>query len=87
MNSGPINFYTKIPKELMNQKSTYKNYNKLKIEVPCFGLISGSTGSMKSNSLLYLIHQIAVWDRFFLFTKQPNEPLYRYLSNCINKVE
>ena len=26
-------------------------------------------------------------EQIFLFTKQPGEPLYEYLTDCINKVE
>jgi len=26
-------------------------------------------------------------EQIFLFTKQPGEPLYKYLTDCINKVE
>jgi len=82
----PKNYYSKIPKKLV-EKHTYKNYSKVKIEVPCFGLIIGAISSMKTNTLLYLVEQIAAWNKIFLFTKQPSEPLYKYLADCINKVE
>ena len=83
----PRNYYSQIPKRLVERKQTYKNYSKVKIEVPCFGLIVGATAAGKTNSLLFLVEQIAAWNKIFLFTKQPNEPLYKYLTDCINKVE
>jgi len=83
----PKNYYKIIPKRLAEKKSTYKNYSKVKIEVPCFGLIIGCTSAGKTNSLLFLVEQIGAWNKIYLFTKQPNEPLYKYLTDCINKVE
>ena len=84
---NPRNYYSQIPKRLIEKKHSYKNYNKVMIEVPCFGLIIGCTAAGKTNTLLFLIEQIGAWNKIFLFTKQPSEPLYQYFIDCINKVE
>jgi len=83
----PTNYYSKIPKKLVEKKQNYKNFSKVKIEVPCFGLIIGATSAGKTNTLLYLVEQIGAWNKIFWFTKQPSEPLYKFLTHCISKVE
>lgn len=81
------NFYNILPKEYLHKKQNYKNYDKIKIDLPMRMIIVGASGSMKSNTMMNLLSQISAWEKIYLITKNPSEPLYQYLQDSIRDVE
>jgi hypothetical protein len=81
------NFYNMIPRSESGGGLTYKNYSKIKIDVPMQGIIIGKTGSGKSNLLLYLLQEVNCWNKIILLCKKPDEPLYNMLITRISKLE
>lgn len=84
--SSAINFYKHIPKKYSDgSKGKYKNYDKIKIEVPLRLLIVGSSGSMKTNCLLNIISQLNAWQKIYLCGRNINQPLYRFLIDILDE--
>ena len=81
------NFYKLIPHSQSGGRIKYKNFDKIKIDLPFQAIIIGKTGSGKSNLLLYLIQEISAWNKIILLCKKPDEPLYQLLISRINKIE
>lgn len=83
-----MSFYDSIPKSYFKKNSErhYPNENKISIKIPGKILIVGSSGSQKTSTLMHLIHKIAVFNKIFLFCKQPDEILYSYLQDVYNKL-
>lgn len=80
------NFYSMLPKEYQSAGSIeYNNYEKIKIKVPFRMLILGSSGSGKTNVALNLIKLIGVFTKIYLFAKNTEEPLYKYLIDTLTK--
>lgn len=87
MSNEVPNFYKLIDKRYLDHtRVKYKNYDKVKIELPMQALIIGKTGSMKTNLLLYLIQTISAWDKIILLCKKPDEPLYAYLIDSLERI-
>ena len=83
------NYYTMIPKRLLlgSGFKKYPNFNKVQITLPFRGVICGSSGSFKTNTLLHIIRSIASFDKIILLCKLPDEPLYSYLIEICQKQE
>ena len=78
-----INFYSKIK----NSKEPFNpNFNIHKIKIPFRMLIIGSSGSGKSNCVLNLIKQFnGTFSSIDIYTRQPDEPLYKFLNETYKK--
>jgi hypothetical protein len=76
-----INFYEKMPKKLITKaRNPHKHVHGL--DIPFRMCICGGSGSMKSNTILNVIHVMPdTWDRVVLICKNAKEPLYVYLKN------
>lgn len=75
-----INFYEKLPKQLLSQ-SHNPHFKKHGIKIPSMIGIFGATGSMKTNCLVNLIHNMPdTFDSISVITKNADEPLYNYLA-------
>jgi hypothetical protein len=75
-----INFYEKIPKDLIKK---YKNpsYDNTLIKHPARILIAGASGSMKTNCCLNFIYKMKnTFDLIILCCKSSDEPLYDFLK-------
>lgn len=59
--------------------STYELHDTLKIDLPFRIIITGKSGSMKSNLAINLIQLINAWDTILLFAKNIEQPLYQKL--------
>jgi ABC-type dipeptide/oligopeptide/nickel transport system ATPase component len=80
-----INWYEKIPKRFLT-KSHNPHYDKHKIKIPFRLLITGSSGSGKTNTLLSLINIMPnTWEKIVIITKNKNEPLYEWLEDKLGK--
>ena len=78
-----INYYEKIK----NVNKIYNpNYNKHKIKL-CFRmLIIGSSGSGKTNTILNLLKEMnGTFSSIDIYTRQPDEPLYKHLLEVYKK--
>ena len=83
-----INFYEKIPSSVAHS-TTHRNPNRDQhgIEHPLNAVICGSTGlgnqvksGGKTTALLNLINAMNCFDKIFVFARNPEEPLYKYLK-------
>jgi hypothetical protein len=80
------NYYEIIGKEFKQKQFDYPNYKYTNISLPSNMLIVGYTGSCKTNFLMNLIENCACFERFTLYAKNTDEPLYAYLIDCWEKV-
>lgn len=74
-----INFYEVIPKKYLDDKYYNPNVKQGALQHPFRTAIVGTTGSMKTNSLLNIIKKCECFDRLYLIAKNTDEPLYKYL--------
>lgn len=81
------NFYKLIPHSQSGGRIKYKNYDKIRIDLPFQAIIIGKTGSGKTNLLLYLIQEISAWNKIILLCKSINEPLYQLLLSRVGRIE
>jgi len=80
-----INWYEKIPKRFLT-KSHNPHYDKHKIKIPFRMLITGASGSMKTNTLLSLLNIMpSTWETITVITKNKDEPLYNWLEDKLGK--
>jgi hypothetical protein len=86
-NNTVPNFYTIIDDKYKNPIETYPNYDKVRINIPFRMLIVGSAGSFKTNTLLHLISSINAFDKIYIFAKELDQPLYRFLISHLNEAE
>lgn len=81
------NNYKKIGSSFTVPSIHYSLENELKIDVPFNMSIIGRTGSHKTNWLLNLVKYIDCFTKIELWVKVPDEPLYKYLTEMMQKVE
>lgn len=85
-----VNFYDIMGKDkkYKEEQFHYPNESKVQIPVPFMMGITGKTGSGKTNVLIDLIlTKINCWTKIWLCAKDPDEPLYRWLTDQIREVE
>jgi len=80
-----INWYEKIPKKFLpKQHNPY--YDTHHIKLPFRMLITGSSGSGKTQTLLSLLHNMPkTFEKIIITTKNKDEPLYNWLSDKFEK--
>jgi len=78
-----INFYEKIK----NGKKIFNpNLNKHNIKIPFRMIIIGSSGSGKTNTILNLLKEMnGTFSSIDIYTRQPDEPLYKHLLEVYKK--
>lgn len=83
-----INFYEKMPKKYI-VKTHNPHYDLHHINLPFRALIVGNSGSMKTNTLLNIIHNMPdTFERIVICLKSKDEPLYNYLADKLkDKIE
>jgi hypothetical protein len=79
------NVYEEIP-NLKNLSSSYKDFDKIRFELPFRMMIVGSSGSYKTNWLMNLIHKMKCFTRIYLFARVLDEPLYNLLRAKMRKL-
>jgi hypothetical protein len=76
------NFYNILPKRFQNEKYHNPNFKKHGIKIPFRMLLVGASGSMKTNTLMNLIHEMSgTFNHMVLCIKTADEPLYRFLKD------
>lgn len=76
----PINFYEEKGMKKYLKKTHNPHLDKHHIKIPFRMLIAGSSGSMKTNTLLNLIAMMPdTFEKIWIVTKNKQEPLYEYL--------
>lgn len=77
---GLINFYDIIPEDL-KRKTHNPHYKKHGIKLPMRVLIAGGSGSMKTSTLLNLLHKMPnTFSYIIVCCKSKDEQLYNYLE-------
>lgn len=79
------NYYRYIPVEGTGIRK-YKNWDKLRINIPMRMLIVGCSGSGKTNVCLNIISLMSCFSQIFLFAKNLDEPLYQFLIKKMEKL-
>ena len=79
------NFYKTLPKEYKTEIQTYSNYNKVHIQLPFRMIILGCSGSGKTNTCLNVIQAMNCFTKYYLFAKNTEEPLYKFLIDLLQK--
>lgn len=81
-----INYYNVLPKQYKGSGTKrYKNYNRIKIDIPMRCLIIGASGSGKTLALMNMINSINAWDRVYLCCPNIEQPLYKFLRDTLGK--
>ena len=80
-----INWYEKIPKKFLpKQHNPYYDIHHIKL--PFRMLITGSSGSGKTQTLLSLLHNMPrTFEKIIITTKNKDEPLYNWLEDKFEK--
>jgi len=80
-----INWYEKIPKKfLLDQHNPHYDIHHIKL--PFRMLITGASGSGKTQTLLSIIYNMPnTFENIFITTKNKDEPLYNYIDDKYGK--
>ena len=83
-----IDLYKIIPKRFNpHNELTYPSFQECQIKLPCRAMFIGPTSSGKTRSALAFIQKINAWTDYHLFVKKPTEPLYKFFSYVIWKID
>lgn len=81
---GLVDFYKVIDKSLLT-KYHNPHYEKHKITVPFYGILCGSTGAGKTQTLMNIIKKMnGTFSKLVLCAKSVDEPLYQHLIKKID---
>ena len=83
------NMFEHVDKKYLKKKFIeYPNYDKMKINIPCYMGIIGKSGSMKTNWIFSFIQQVSRFQRIVIVAKDPhNDPLYLDFIDKMRKLE
>lgn len=81
------NYYRLVPKKFQAEERTYPNYDKLHIKLPFRMVLTGASGSGKTNALIKVFDEMNCFERVMLFARCLHEPLYAFLIDVLQKVE
>ena len=82
--SGPLNFYKELPKNFV-PKYNNPHAERLKIKHPMLAGIYGGSGSMKTNTLMWLLREMSgTWEKLVVCVKTAEEPFYKYLRQKLD---
>lgn len=86
-NVKEANYYSLVPKKFQAEERTYPNYQKLHIKIPFRIVLTGASGSGKTNAFFRLFDEMNCFERILLFARCLHEPLYAFLIDVLQKVE
>src|ERR1700678_635165 len=81
------NTYDRMPKKYLEKPLHYPNEDKLKIKLTFRMVITGETGSGKTNVCAQIFRKMGCFTKVLLFAKDLDEPIYKYLVDTIREVE
>lgn len=81
------NTYERMPKKYLDKPLHYPNEDKLKIKLTFRMVITGETGSGKTNVCAQIFRKMGCFTKVLLFAKDLEEPIYKYLVDTIHEVE
>ena len=83
-----INWYERIPQQFKSDQKLddYKNFDLINLPSISRFAIVGSSGAMKTNTLMTMLLNMNCWAKIFLFCKNPKEPLYAFLKYVMDAV-
>lgn len=81
------NTYDRMPKKYLDKPLHYPNEDLLKIKLTFRMIITGETGSGKTNVCAQIVRKIGVFTKILLFAKDLEEPIYKYLVDTIHEIE
>lgn len=81
------NYYKTLPKKFQHKERTYPSHNKVQIDIPFRMVVTGTTGSGKTNAVLAIIKRINAFSKIMIFSKLLEEPLYADFIESIQDVE
>lgn len=82
------NLYDLLPPKYKQERSTYENFDKIKINLPNRFLVVAPSGAGKTNLTLNLIILLNHFDKIWIFAKSfETEPLWNWFVDQIHDVE
>ena len=81
------NHYELIPKEYLNNPYYNPNACKGVPSHPFRMIIAGASGAGKTNSVIDLLINCNNFEKVYIYAKQLDQPLYRYLIDLLTKIE
>lgn len=82
------NFYASgVLDKYMIPKTTYDNYDKMRIEVPFRMAVIGASGGGKTTTALNIILDLNCFTKIWLICKKPTEPIYSFFINSLRLAE
>ena len=78
-----INIYkSKIMEKYLENNEHNPRFKYHNLSINCHFLLAGGTGTGKTNAIVSLLNQYYdTFQHIYIFTKQPDEPIYQMLSN------
>lgn len=70
------NYYDAVPKKFRDEERTYDNFRQVQIKIPFRMLLTGATGSGKTNVVINIFDEIREFDKVLIYAKLLDEPLY-----------
>jgi Cdc6-like AAA superfamily ATPase len=86
MRTHQRNFYQKLDKKYTGGQITYETQKIVNIDVPFRMLIIGSSGSGKTNTLMNVIDHMNCFNRFYIFCRNLDQPLYNFFIDKLKQV-
>lgn len=81
------NYYSRLPKKYKTEERTYPSESKIQIKIPFRMLVTGITGSGKTNAVMSVIKKINAFDKIMIYSKLLDEPLYKEFIDTVQEVE
>lgn len=82
-----VNYYEKVPKKFKEDERHYENEKSLQIKLPFRMVITGASGSGKTNALSNIITKINAFDKIMIWAKDTEEPLYASFIDDVRTYE
>lgn len=81
------NYYANLPKKYKTEERTYPSEHKIQIKIPFRMVVTGITGSGKTNAVMSVIKKINAFDKIMIYSKLLHEPLYADFIDTVQEVE
>jgi hypothetical protein len=76
-----------IPSRFKQSAVRYKNYKRMRIDLPARVLVIGGSGSGKSNLVACLINAFGCFNKVLLVARELDEPIWKWLRHLFSKIE